>query len=37
MCKKGVRTYFFINFINELRILDPDNNKYYLLDNARVH
>ena len=37
MCKKCVRTDFFINFMDELRILDPDNNIYYLLDNARVH
>jgi hypothetical protein len=37
MCKKGVKTDFFINFMKELKDLDPDNKKYYLLDNARVH
>ncbi len=37
MCKKGVKTDFFIDFMNELKQLDIDNKKYYLLDNARVH
>ena len=37
MCKKGVKTDFFIDFMNELKKLDVDNKKYYLLDNARVH
>ncbi len=37
MCKKGVKTDFFIDFMNELKKLDIDNKKYYLLDNARVH
>ena len=37
MCKKGVKTNFFIDFMKELKELDPENKKYYLLDNARVH
>ena len=37
ICKKGVKTDFFIDFMNELKQLDVDNKKYYLLDNARVH
>ena len=32
-----IKTDFFINFMKELKDLDPDNKKYYLLDNARVH
>ncbi len=37
MCKKGVKTDFFIDFMKELKQLDVDNKRYYLLDNARVH
>jgi len=37
MCKKGVKTDFFIDFMNELKNLDINNERYYLLDNARVH
>ena len=32
-----VKNDFFINFIKELKDLDPDNKKYYLLDNVHVH
>ena len=37
MCKKGVKTDFFIDFMEELKLLDVNNERYYLLDNARVH
>lgn len=37
ICKKGVKSDFFIDFMNELNKLDIDKKKYYLLDNARVH
>ena len=37
MCKKGVKTDFFIDFMDELRKMDINNERYYLLDNARVH
>lgn len=37
LCKKGVKTDMFINFMAALKTLNPDNKKYYLLDNARVH
>ena len=37
ICEKGVKTDFFIDFMNELKNLDTNNEKYYLLDNARVH
>jgi transposase len=37
MCKKGVKTAFFIDFMKELKDLDTNDKKYYLLDNARVH
>ena len=37
MCKKGVKTDFFINFMKELKELDKENKMYYLLDNASVH
>jgi transposase len=37
MCKKGVKSDFFINFMDKLKKMDIKNEKYYLLDNARVH
>lgn len=37
LCIKGVKTDFFIDFMTELKNLDINNEKYYLLDNARVH
>ena len=37
LCKKGVKTDLFIEFMTELKALDPDNKKYYLMDNAKVH
>ena len=37
ICKKGLKTDLFIEFMKELKELDPLNEKYYLLDNARVH
>lgn len=37
ICKKGVKSDFFINFMDELNKLDIDKKRYYLLDNARVH
>jgi hypothetical protein len=33
MCKKGVKTDFFINFMKELKELDKEGKMYYLLDN----
>jgi hypothetical protein len=36
LCKKGVKTDLFIEFMSELKALYPDNKKYYLMDNARV-
>ena len=37
MCKKGVKTDFFIDFMKELKELDKEGKRYYLLDNASVH
>ena len=37
ICKKGVKTDFFIDFMDQLKKLDVNNERYYLLDNARVH
>jgi hypothetical protein len=37
ICKKGVKTDLFVEFMSELKALDTDNKKYYLMDNARVH
>ena len=37
ICQKGLKTDLFIKFMKELKELDPKNEKYYLLDNARVH
>ena len=37
ICEKGVKTDFFIDFMKELKELDTKNERYYLLDNARVH
>jgi transposase len=37
MCKRGVKSDFFINFMDKLKKMDIKNQKYYLLDNARVH
>lgn len=37
ICKKGVKSDFFIDFMKELNKLNDDKTKYYLLDNARVH
>ena len=37
ICKKGVKSDFFIDFMKELNELNVDKTRYYLLDNARVH
>jgi len=37
MCKGGVKTDFFIQFMDELSKLDVEKKWYYLLDNARIH
>ena len=36
MCKKRVKTDFFIDFMDGFERFDIDNKRYYLLDNARV-
>jgi transposase len=37
LCEKGMKQDDFINFMKDLKGLDPNNKKYYLLDNARIH
>ena len=37
ICKKRVKSDFFINFMDELNKLDIGKKRYYLLDNARVY
>ena len=38
MCKNGVKTNFFIDFMKELKELDLENKKYYLFQiMTRVH
>ena len=37
ICKKRVKSDFFINFMDELNKLDIDKKRYYLLVNPRVH
>ena len=35
--KKGVKTDFLIDFIDQLKKLDTNNERYYLLDNTTVY
>ena len=36
ICKKRIKTNLFVEFMSELKALDPHNKKYYLMDNTIV-